>query len=116
MENQKYSSPEEKAFYKALKRYGYIFPETEDELKQFEDSIANMEFKIPDKFSDPIEILAKGKVDKIENYLSFSDEQVEENLAQAAREGSEIPDDVLKQMENDRRKAEGKGKSEDNGN
>ncbi len=114
MENIKYSSAQEKALYEALKRYGYIFPETEDELKHFEESISKMKLNFPDKFNDPLKILEVGKIEKIEGYITFSDEEIEENLAQAAREGSEIPDEVLKQMEIDRQKAE-KAKSDDDG-
>lgn len=105
-DNQDNKANQEKAFHKALKSYGYIFPETEKELRAFEASIYKMEFDIPDKFNNPLKILNEGRIEKVNEFHSFYDEQVEENLAQAAREGSNIPDEVWKQMDNDRKKAE----------
>lgn len=106
MSNYLNQTDQEKAFHKALKCYGYIFPETEEELDNFDISISKMKFDIPDKFNNPLKILSIGKIEKVNEFNSFYDEEVEENLAQAAREGSNIPDEVWIQMEKDRENAE----------
>jgi hypothetical protein len=112
MNDQNDNTRQEKAFHKALKSYGYIFPETEAELQSFEESISKMKFQIPDKFNDPMEILKAGKIENVGQFNSFNDVQIEEHLAQAAREGSNIPDDVRAQMEKDRKDAEEKSDGE----
>ena len=98
----------EKFFYKSLKRHGYIFPETREELQSFEDDIFKMKLKIPKKLDDPLEILKAGKTGEIPHFNSFHQDEIEENLAQAAREGSDIPSDVWEQMEKDRKDSEEK--------
>ena len=108
MDNYNIYPNEEKVFLKALKNYGYIFPETEEELKLSEENISMMDFEIPDKLNDPLEILKLCRIEKISEFNSFYDAEIEENLAQAAREGSNIPDDVWEQMENDRKREENK--------
>lgn len=106
MSNYLNKADQEKAFYKALRSYGYIFPETDEELQNFEISISKMKFNIPDKFNNPLKILNAGKIEKVDEFSSFYDEEIEENLAQAARKGTSIPDEVWIQMEKDRKKAE----------
>ena len=108
MDNHNIYPNEEKAFLKALKNHGYIFPASEEELKLSEENISMMEFEIPDKLNDPLEILKLGRIEKVSEFNSFYDAEIEENLAQAAREGSNIPDDVWEQMEKDRKKEENK--------
>lgn len=108
MDNHYIYPNEEKAFFKALKKHGYIFPESEEELKVLEEKISMMHFEIPDKLNDPLEILKVGRIEKVSKVDSFYDAELEENLAQAAREGSNIPDDVWEQMEKDRKKEENK--------
>lgn len=108
MDNHNIYPGEEKAFFKALKKYGYIFPESEEELKLSEENISKMDFEIPVKLNDPLKILKAGRIEKISEFNSFYDAELEENLAQAARDGSNIPDEVWEQMEKDRKKAENK--------
>ena len=108
MDNHNIYSNEEEILYKALKNYGYAFPESKEELKLAEQMISKMEFEIPDKLNDPLEILKVGRIEKVSEFHSFYDAEIEENLAQAAREGSNIPDDVWEQMEEDRKKNEDK--------
>lgn len=112
MNNQNNLFDQEKSFHKALKMHGYIFPEKEFELREFEESISKMSFIIPEKFNNVLAILQDGRIENVGKFNSFSDLQIEENLAQAAREGSSISEEVLKQMEIDRKKSE---KSIDNG-
>lgn len=101
-----YNEEHEKKFFKTLKNLAYIFPETNEELENFEECISKTKFKIPDKFNDALAVLRNGRIDKIGDFNSFLDPAIEENLAHAAREGSNIPSDVWEQMEKDRINAE----------
>lgn len=106
MDKYQNNANQDKAFHKALKKGGYIFPETDEELLNFEISISKMKFHIPEELNNPLKILKRGKIDKVHEFNTFYDEQVEGNLAQAARDGSNITDEVWLQMEKDRKKAE----------
>ena len=108
MDNRNNYPNEEKSLYKALKKFIYTFPDSEEDLILSEEKISKMEFEIPDKLNDPLEILRVGRIEKVSEFHSFYDAELEENLAQAAREGSNIPDDVWEQMEEDRKKKENK--------
>jgi hypothetical protein len=69
---------------------------------------------IPEDLNDPFQILKKGKVTTLNSFNVSEDHEVEENLAMAAREGKEIPEDILRQMEQDRKDVQEKGKKNDN--
>ncbi|MFL3663015.1 MAG: hypothetical protein ACJ04Q_03365 [Flavobacteriales bacterium] len=105
MKNQDKNYVQEQAFHKALKNFGYVFPETDKELDAFVESIGKMKFDIPSHLDNPTTILESGRIMKVGDFNSFIDNELEENLAQAAREGSEIPDDIREQMDNDRENA-----------
>ena len=107
MNDQERERISEQAFFKALRIYGYIFPETEEELENFEKSVLKVKIEIPSKLENPLDLLKMGRIETISEFRDFFDDQIEENLAQAAREGSDIPEDVWKQMEKDREKSEG---------
>ncbi|MGD0582292.1 MAG: hypothetical protein ABR974_05025 [Bacteroidales bacterium] len=106
MKDQTYNDRQELAFYKALQSFGFAFPEADNELMKLEEMISQMKISIPEKFSDPISIIERGNIEKISHFEVFHDKQIEENLSQAAREGSNISNDVWEQMEKDRKEAE----------
>lgn len=93
-------------FSKALRRFGYLFPESEDELEYFKSIIASDTFEIPKELCDPLKIISKSKITGVSNVLPIANEAVVENLAMAAREGKEIPKEILDQMKSDRKKSE----------
>ena len=84
-----------------IKKMGYLFPETEDEIIQFE---SNME--IYDNhiycFNKPNEIINNGhmKIDKLKE-PNISNEELQKP-SMAAREGKDITSDVRKKMKEDR--------------
>lgn len=102
------------SFHSALKKFGYVFPETEEELEHLKATVSRKKIQIPDELNDPFQILKKGKVTTLNSFNVSEDQEIEENLAMAAREGKEIPEDILSQMEQDRKDAEEKGKKNDN--
>lgn len=92
--------------YKHLKKYGLVFPDTEEELNQFIELAKNYKAVLPPNLNDANLILKTGLL-KIHGPLNTSTNLVvEENMAQAAREGGEISEEVLKKMHIDRENRE----------
>jgi hypothetical protein len=97
----------EDAWYEALCKFGYIFPETEEQLKDLKAKISKEKISLPIELKDPFKIIENGRITSISS-LTFDNKEIEENMAMAAREGKEIPEDILKQMAQDRNEAEEK--------
>jgi branched-subunit amino acid aminotransferase/4-amino-4-deoxychorismate lyase len=104
----------EDSFHNALKKFGYVFPETEEELEHLKATVSRKKNHIPDELNDPFQILKNGRVTALNSFNVSEDHEIEENLAMAAREGKEIPEDIRRQMEQDRKDVEEKGKKNDN--
>jgi hypothetical protein len=86
-----------------LKSLGYIFPETDEQMAIFEKRVGN--HPLPEEFHSP-EFVFKNE----RKVISFSlkpevNETAEKNWAIAAREGKNIPDDILDKMKTDRENA-----------
>ena len=94
----------EESFEKSLRSLGYLFPTTDDEVKAFE-SKNNIE-KTPHGLPSANDILRKGRVHSISPQNSFINHESVENLARAARNGKEIPEEIQKRMNTDRKKSE----------
>ena len=90
--------------YRYLKQMGRAFPDTMEELDHFLHLIDQKNI-ITNDFPSADEILGRGFVE-LGDFNPSTDEEIEENLAQAAREGGEIPPDVIEQMNKDRKKRE----------
>jgi len=97
---------------KALRELGFIFPQTVEDFQRIENELKFKPLTQPDKLKDPMSFLGKthrkpklpsGNVDALDlnDYSS--------NLAQAAREGKEITEDVKRQMEEDKKKSKKSG-------
>lgn len=101
------TSHEEKILRKALRTGGFVFPETVDEVNEFEriygatDVILPAELESANFLISQSPKIRKGHVVKLHV----------ENLAMAAREGStSLPDEIKKMMAEDRKKADAKRK------
>ena len=94
----------ENSFEKSLKSLGYLFPSTENEVDSFEAN--NKLEEIPENYCNPIDLISKSKnhLSNTKNIIDFN--KSVDNLARAARNGSEIPDDIINKMKSDRDKAE----------
>jgi hypothetical protein len=90
----------------SMKRAGYVFPETEEELEYLIEKFNKSKIVLPDELNDPILILKQGLLTVKTDFSSSTDEDVDINLAQAAREGGTIEEDVKSQMNKDRKAAE----------
>ena len=86
---------------------GYDLPKTEDEVMSSKKSLNNEKIPpIPESIDNPLNIINQKLITTVPLKIKRSNMEVEQNLAQAAREGNEIPEDVKKQMLKDRKKAE----------
>ncbi len=90
----------------SLKKAGYDFPETEEELDYLIEKFNKTNVVVPDELDDPIAILKQGMLSVKTDFNSSTDQEVDINLAQAAREGGTIDDEVKNQMNMDRKAAE----------
>jgi hypothetical protein len=101
------SQKQEAIIQKALKTGGFLFPETVDEVIEFEKSFGNTDVILPEDLQQPLflEVISK-KASKAKIIPLH-----EEKLALAARDGSaQITEEVRKKMETDRKKADAKAK------
>ena len=91
---------QEKLIQKAFRKGGFLFPETPEEVAEFEKRFGNTDIILPDELREPTFLTSKRSTSAKKKLSEKS-----ENLAMAAREGSQLPDEVLKKMKEDRDKA-----------
>jgi len=110
MKNAKCNSKEihqEKMINKALRTGGFIFPETIDEVKEFERIYGKTDVILPAELQEPDFLYSKSKEKghpKVANLDS-------ENLAMAARKGiNQLPEEIISKMKKDRKRVEAKRK------
>lgn len=94
----------EDSFEKTLKSLGYLFPSTENEVDSFETN--NKLEEIPENYCNPIDLISKSRIHLPNSKKIIDFKKSVDNLARAARNGSEIPDDIIDKMKSDRDKAE----------
>lgn len=89
---------------KSLKSLGYLFPSTEDEVDLFEAN--NKLEEMPERYCSPSDLLSKSKsnLPNSKNNIDFN--KSIDNLARAARNGSEMSVDIINKMKLDRDKSE----------
>lgn len=94
----------ENSFEKSLKSLGYLFPSTEDEVDFFEAN--NKLEEVPERYCKPTDLISKSKshIPNPKNIVDFYSSA--DNLSRAARNGGEIPDDIINKMKLDRDKSE----------
>lgn len=97
----------EKIIQKALRIGGFVIPQTPDEVEDYEKQFGNTEIILPDRLknldfmdSNVAEVIPKEK-QKIASRPT---------IAMAAREGSELPQEILDRMKLDRAALKGKTK------
>ena len=91
----------------ALKSYGYLFPTTDEQMCCFEENME--EFPLPKEFESPDFIFAKkGKRNLEKKSIVLDNSEAERNWALAAREGKDIPEEILLKMKRDKEEAKKK--------
>ncbi|WP_165840851.1 hypothetical protein [Larkinella punicea] len=103
MENQEqfHYLPESKLTY-SLRSNGYLFPILIEQVKFLEANHQDIFQNIPSSITSAADIINRGIISFEANFRIQINEETQDNLAQAAREGKEIPSNVRDQMLRDR--------------
>lgn len=89
-----------------LRSKGFIVPQTEDDVDAFERAMQEHDIPaLPSDVLDP-DVIIKTPYARPGNFLAVHEENDQENLARAARDGKEISLSVLEKMRKDREDAE----------
>jgi len=88
---------------KGLKSLGYAFPETDEQMSVFEKRIGT--HSLPEEFQSPDFVFNNERKAPIISFQKQINETAEKNWAIAARDGKDIPDDILAKMKTDRENA-----------
>lgn len=92
----------------SLKSHGFLFPETDEQMDKFLESVEAED--LPEELNDPMSIFSTQKRELSFNIPLIDNSEAEDNWAIAARGGNEISDTVMEQMKRDREEAERKQK------
>lgn len=98
---------ENKKIDKLLRKYGYAFPQTEEEVNSFEKKFKD-NYEKPKKWPELADIINTNKEPKKLINLNLPDNTSVSNLAMAAREGKEISKKTMEQMKKDKKDAKKK--------
>ncbi len=98
----------ERVVFEAMQQGGWILPQTVEEVRQAEEELAANPVELTPGLTDPYAVLDKPhRRIRLGGQLEVGrDSILEQNLAQAAREGEGIPPEVKEQMRKDREAAE----------
>jgi len=104
-------SQQERIIEKAMRTNGFLFPETVEEVKEFEKIYGTTDITLPDELQD-LSFMEKPAKEPVVRLIG----ETKKRLALAARGGTvKLTDEVKKQMALDRRKADENSRSKDNG-
>lgn len=90
---------------KIFRKGGYNLPLDESEVESFEKNLEKEEKIEPNDWENPLDILRRGKVKKVQLQDSEIENDTVQNLSYAARDGKKIPDTIRKKMDEDRKKS-----------
>ncbi|MDX5321364.1 MAG: hypothetical protein LPK49_09895 [Bacteroidota bacterium] len=91
---------------KALRTSGYLLPLDESEVESFERNLRCDDDSKPADWDNPLRIIERGKINKVDLKSPHVDEHTINNLSMAARDGKAISDAVRKRMNEDRKSSE----------
>lgn len=92
--------------HQSLKVHGFIFPDTDDEVEEFRQTHMVFLTPLPAELEDPRAVFHREQPAFRRKLGLTPDQEVVDNLAQAAREGKDISEEIRKRMESDRQQAE----------
>ncbi|SDP99717.1 hypothetical protein SAMN05428975_5130 [Mucilaginibacter sp. OK268] len=95
---------------KSLRKLGFIFPRTCADFNKIEENIKVNKLSMPMNLRDPSVFLGK-KVFQNHSAITLSLSDYTMKLAQAAREGNDISEEVKDKMEKDKLAAKNKNKA-----
>lgn len=90
----------------ALKSYGYLFPTTDKQMSIFEENMENI--SLPEELESPDFVFENRKQTFKQTTFVIDNTDGERNWAMAAREGKEIPENILAKMKKDKEEAKKK--------
>jgi hypothetical protein len=96
---------------RSLKVHGFVFSDTEDEVEAFYLDYLSQSPPLPENLRNSSDIFKNNEVKETRIIDLPSNKQIVENLAQAARDGSNIPVEVMEKMKKDRLASEKSKKS-----
>lgn len=103
MEKQdKNQQRKESILTRSLRANGYLFPVTPEQVEFFEQHHQELLSQAPTGLTSGDEILSRGRISFSPPRRDATDPHVEHSLAQAAREGKDIPERLRAQMMRDR--------------
>lgn len=94
----------------ALKSYGYLFPTTDEQMSIFEENMEDI--PLPEELESPDFVFENKKRVSKKTAIVIDNSEGERNWALAARDGKDIPEDMLAKMKKDKEEA----KKKQNGN
>ncbi len=90
----------------ALKSHGYLFPETDEQTSIFEE---NMDLvSVPEDLDSPDFVFISKRRTLKRAPIIIDNSEGEKNWAIAARDGKDIPSDILEKMKKDKEEAKKK--------
>lgn len=92
----------------SLRQLGFVFPSSSADFNQIEENLKNDKFSKPASLQDPYSFLGKRRFNSGSKKLANPNDYSVQ-LAQAARDGSEISDEIKTKMAEDKLKSK-KGK------
>jgi len=90
----------------ALKSYGYLFPTTDKQMSIFEENMEHI--SLPEELESPDFVFENKKQTFKQTPSVIDNTDGERNWAMAAREGKEIPENILAKMKKDKEEAKKK--------
>lgn len=103
-ENQYIDQPESKLSF-SLRANGYLFPTSIEQVKYLEEKHESFFRDVPSNITSAGDILERGFISFEPKSQINLNTDTQQNLAQAAREGKEISDEIRQQMQRDRLEA-----------
>lgn len=88
---------------KVFRTSGYHLPIDESEVEDFEKNLRCDDLSKPADWDDPLEILERGKITKVNVSTPETNADAVKHLSMAARDGKGISDEVRKKMNEDRK-------------
>jgi hypothetical protein len=93
-----------------LKSLGYAFPETDEQMAVFEKRVSMQ--SLPEEFQSPDFVFNNERKTIVVSFQNPINEAAESNWAIAARDGKDLPNDILNKMKQDKANARSKRNGE----
>lgn len=88
--------------HKSLSKLGFLFPKSVDDFNKLEFEIKKNPIAQPDRLKDPFHFLGQRSYYIAGQKIETEEFDYPQNLAQAAREGKDIPEDIKRKMAEDK--------------